>query len=220
MSEKVNTDITILQHLAAKKARQREKMAYVRSFLTHKNVRKHSDETVSNVRTAYYASRSIKGFSIAEIAVLMRLPIATVRGWLFTKGIRKANAAQINMDKVAFYKARFTKILATHVVNEEALRKDRRSSNPQHYTTAEITKMHFPENNLPLQTNATEADFTAQANQRAEIKVFNELDVIIGRPPLSLMEAAEAVSYYARQKFMSTHKAIKLRGKYMKHHNI
>jgi len=218
----LDVNVTILQHFADKKAKEREKMAYVRSFIKNTKPRKYTDEFVSDVRTAYYASRGIKGFSLAAVAVLFSVPISTVRGFLFNKNVRKAKAAQINESKIPFFKAQMNAILAAHAESESKLREDRMSAKPAPYTTAEITRMHGKDAPEPLRPELTEQDYTQMVDDLADKKIFDAIDAIIGRTPLSFMEVAEAVNHYARtnRDYMSPSDAIALRKKYAIHHGL
>jgi len=211
----------ILSFMARKKERSRERMAYARAYIDYsKTHQKYTDETVSNIRSAWAAAHNIQGFSLDVLGVMFKIPINTLRDYIYKPGLRKAAAAQIDPNKVPGYKAQVMAIMARHQELEQQKAKDRASQRPKEYSLGELARMDRKPKE-PIDASLTEADHTALANARADEKIFQQLDALIGRSPLSIMEVAEVVNLYVRSgNYMSHTEVIQLRRKYAQRHSL
>ena len=165
-------------------------MAHARKFINYKQKQKHPDSLVKKVREYWLAGKNIKGMSLAFVARLNKVPIATARDWIYKSDKRKAFAAQPNSMELARPRAHLNAVIAKYNEEVEHLRLDKFNAKHNNFSVAEQAKMS---RSTLVQAKASEAPEPDNATTE------NVLDAIIkhhGSTPLHIMEAREATRLY------------------------
>ena len=205
---------TVIELMLEKREAKVKRMAHARKFINYKQKQKHPDSLVKKVREYWLAGKNIKGMSLAFVARLNKVPIATARDWIYKSDKRKAFAAQPNSMELARPRAHLNAVIAKYNEEVEQLRLDRFNAKHNNFSVAEQAKMS---RSTLVQANASEVPGPDDG------VIENVLDAILklnGRTPSNSMEAREQARVYAVRHGMNGRQLSKLANDYIRSLNL